>query len=218
MKVHHSNGFHLRQTLVGGIAAILVVGGGLAATVSLSSASAAHAHSTKRVVISTFTSHKLGTILSDGRTLYTLRPSSTACRSTCHKFWIPVFLPKGVMKATAGAGVSSAKLGAKRVTGGLQVTYGGKILFWFFEDKSAGQVKGNVTDTWGRWLDVVFVKPTMKSTTTTQPTKPTNTTTTTAPMTTTTKPSTTTTTAPMTTTTKPSTTTTSSGGGGGVGF
>jgi hypothetical protein len=28
-------------------------------------------------------------------------------------------------------------------------------------------VKGNVTDTWGKWVDVVLVKPAGKSTTTT---------------------------------------------------
>jgi hypothetical protein len=109
-----------------------------------------------------------------------------------------------VTKATAGTGVSPAKLGTKRIANGRQVTYGGKALFWFFEDRVAGQVKGNVTDVWGKWIDVVLVKPTSKPTTTTsQPTKPPNTTTT-MPITTTTRPPTTTTTAPS--------------GGGGVGF
>jgi len=31
----------------------------------------------------------------------------------------------------------------------------------------AGQVKGNVTDTWGKWADVVLAKPTGKPVTTT---------------------------------------------------
>ncbi len=190
-----------RWTPLGWIAAILLVGGGLATTVSLSGASAA-AHSTKRVVISTFTSHKLGTILTDRRTLYTLRASSTACTSTCHGYWIPVILPKGVTKAVAGSGVNAAKLGTKKVKDGLQVTYAGKALFWFFGDSVAGQVSGNVTDTWGKWHDVVLVKPAMKSTTTTQPSKPTSTTTSSVP--------TTPTTTPPTPTTAP--------GGGGVGF
>jgi predicted lipoprotein with Yx(FWY)xxD motif len=184
----------------GRVGAALLVAGALTTAVSLSAAASDHAHSTKHVVISTFRSAKVGTILSDGRTLYTLRPSTTACTSACHKIWIPVLLPKGVTKATAGAGVNAAKLGTKRVTGGLQVTYGGKALFWFFEDTAAGQVNGKVTDKWGKWLDVVLVKPANKPTTTT--TKPTNSTTTTNPVTTTTKP-TTTTTAPV------------SGGGGG---
>ena len=190
-----------RKAAVVRIAAALVMAGGLVATVSLSVAGAsAQAHSARRMVISTFKSAKDGTILFDGRTLYTLRPSSSACTSACHKIWIPVLLPKGVTRASAGAGVSAAKLGVKKVTGGRQVTYDGKALFWFFEDKAAGQVKGNVTDMWGKWVDVVLVKPSNKPTTTT--TKPSNTTTTTL----------------TTTTTRPSTTTTSPGGGGGVGF
>ena len=90
-----------------------------------------------------------------------------ACTAACHKFWIPVLLPKGVTKATAGAGVSAAKLGSRKVTGGEQVTYGGRELFWFFKDKAAGQVTGNVTDTWGKWTDVVLVKPAHKPPTTT---------------------------------------------------
>ncbi len=152
-----------RRILGARVAAALLAVGGLATTVSLSSASA----TTRSVVISTFHSAKLGTILSDGRTLYTLRPNSVPCTTACRKFWLPVFLPKGVTKATAGTGVSASKLGTKKVTGGTQVTYGGKLLFWFFQDKTAGQVKGNVTDTWGKWADIVLVKPTHPVTTTT---------------------------------------------------
>jgi predicted lipoprotein with Yx(FWY)xxD motif len=150
------------------VAAALLVAGGLATVAGVTGASAAvHSHATKSVVISTFKSAKVGTILSDGRTVYTLKPSATACTAACHKIWIQVLLPKGATKATAGAGVSAAKLGTIKVAGGEQVTYGGKPLFWFFQDKSAGQVKGNVTDTWGKWADVVLVKPAGKPTTTT---------------------------------------------------
>jgi predicted lipoprotein with Yx(FWY)xxD motif len=149
------------------IAAALVVAGGLATAIGVTGASGAvHSHA-KSVVISTFKSAKVGTILSDGRTLYTLKPSATACTAACHKIWIPVLLPAGATRATAGSGVSAAKLGTIKVTGGTQVTYAGKAVYWFFQDKSAGQVKGNVTDTWGKWVDVVLVKPAKKSTTTT---------------------------------------------------
>jgi predicted lipoprotein with Yx(FWY)xxD motif len=152
----------------GRIAAAVLVAGGLVTTVGVAGASGAvHSH-TKSVVISTYKSAKLGTILVDGRTLYTLQPNSTACTAACHKVWIQVLLPKGVKKATAGAGVSAAKLGTVKVSGGaLQVTYGGRALYWFFLDKSLGQVKGNITDTWGKWVDVVLVKPAGKPTTTT---------------------------------------------------
>ena len=88
--------------------------------------------------------------------------------ATCQKYWIEVLLPKGVTKATAGTGVSAAKLGTTKGAGGaLQVTYGGKALYWFSKDKAPGQVTGNVTDTWGKWIDVVLVKPTGKKPTTT---------------------------------------------------
>ncbi len=151
----------------GRVAVSLLIAGSLAATVGVTGASGAlHSHS-KSVVISTFKSAKLGTILVDGKTLYTLKPNATACTSACHRIWIQVLLPKGVKRATAGAGVSAAKLGTVKVAGGLQVTYGGRALYWFFQDKSLGQVKGNVTDTWGKWLDVVLVKPAGKPSTTT---------------------------------------------------
>jgi predicted lipoprotein with Yx(FWY)xxD motif len=137
-------------------------------TIGVAGASAAeHSHASKGVVISSFKSAKLGSILTDGRTLYTLKPSAAACTAACHKIWIPILLPKGVTKATAGVGVSAAKLGTIKVTGGTQVTYGGKALYWFFQDTAAGQVKGNVTDTWGKWADIVLAKPAGKSTTTT---------------------------------------------------
>src|SRR5580698_5885630 len=150
------------------VAAALLVAGGLATAAGVTGASAAeHSHASASVKISTFKSAKVGTILSDGRTVYTLKPSATACTAACHKIWIQVLLPKGVTKATAGPGVSAAKLGTVKVAGGrLQVTYGGKALYWFFQDK-AGQVKGNVTDTWGKWTDVVLAKATGKPTTTT---------------------------------------------------
>jgi predicted lipoprotein with Yx(FWY)xxD motif len=153
---------------MGRVGVALLVAGGLATTVGLSGASAAeHSHSTKSIVISTFKSTKVGTILQDGRTLYTLKPNATVCAAACHKIWIQVLLPKGATRATAGPGVNGAKLGTLKVAGGLQVTYAGKPLFWFSMDKLSGQVKGNVTDTWGKWADIVLAKPTGKPVTTT---------------------------------------------------
>jgi predicted lipoprotein with Yx(FWY)xxD motif len=163
-----TNGLRSHRYLKARVVAAVLVAGGLATTVSLTNASASvHSHTVKRVVISTFKGAKVGTILSDGRTLYTLKPSATACTAACHKVWIPVYLPTGQAKATAGTGVTASKLGVKTVAGGRQVTYGGKTLFWFFLDKTAGQVKGNLTDTWGKWADIVLVKPAGGTTTTT---------------------------------------------------
>ncbi len=163
-----TNNFGFHRNSMRRVAAAVLAVTGLATTVGLAGASAAeHSHAAKSVVISTFKSSKVGTILSDGRTLYTLKPNAHACTAACHKVWIQVLLPKGVTKASAGAGVSAAKLGTLKTATGTQVTYGGKPLFWFFQDKKAGQVKGNVTDTWGKWADVVLAKPAGKPVTTT---------------------------------------------------
>ena len=111
-------------------------------------------------MISALKTKKFGTVLVSGKTLYTLKPSSTACNAACQKIWPEVLLPKGVTKATAGPGVNAAKLGTVKGAGGaLQVTYSGKALYWFVGDKAPGQVNGNVTDTWGTWSDVATVKP-----------------------------------------------------------
>jgi predicted lipoprotein with Yx(FWY)xxD motif len=154
-------------TTKGRIAAAVLVAGGLATTLGVTGASGAvHSHA-KGIVVSTAKSAKYGTILVSTDTVYTLKPNASPCTSACHKIWIQVLLPKGVTKATAGTGVSAAKLGTVKVAGGrLQVTYGGRALYWFFKDKF-GQVKGNVTDTWGKWSDIVLAKPTGKKPTTT---------------------------------------------------
>jgi predicted lipoprotein with Yx(FWY)xxD motif len=163
-----TNNFGSHRNTKGRVAAAVLVAGGLATSIGLAGASAAvHSHATKSVVVSTFKSTKLGTILQDGRTLYTLKPNAHACTAACHKIWIQVLLPKGATRASAGPGVNAAKLGTVKVAAGLQVTYGGKPLFWFSMDKLSGQVKGNVTDTWGKWADIVLAKPTGKPVTTT---------------------------------------------------
>jgi predicted lipoprotein with Yx(FWY)xxD motif len=116
------------------------------------------------VVVSTSKNAKLGTILVSGKTVYTLKASKISCNAACLKVWPPLLLPKGMTKAKAGSGVSAAKLGTvKRSGGALQVTYAGKPLYWFVGDTGAGQVHGNVTDTWGKWSAVVTAKPTSTS-------------------------------------------------------
>ena len=111
------------------------------------------------MVVSTAKSAKFGTILVSGKTVYTLKPSKTACTATCLKVWPALVLPKGVTKVTAGSGVSASKLGTVTRSGGVrQVTYQGKPLYWFSGDTGAGQVNGNVTDEWGKWTAVVTKK------------------------------------------------------------
>ena len=141
-------------------AAALAVGGLVASVFTVSPAGAATSSTGKGVVVSALKTKKFGTVLVSGKTLYTLKPSKTPCTAACQKIWPEVLLPKGVTKATAGPGVSAAKLGTVKGAGGaLQVTYAGKALYWFVGDNAPGQVNGNVTDTWGTWSDVATVKP-----------------------------------------------------------
>ena len=145
------------RSAAAGVTALLGVAG---AVLAPGIAGASTDHTAKSVVISTVKNSKLGTLLVSGKTLYTLKASKTACSTSCLKVWPELVLPKGMTKATAGSGVSASKLGTISRSGGvLQVTYGGKPLYFFVGDKSSGAVNGDLTDTWGTWSDVVTVKP-----------------------------------------------------------
>lgn len=137
--------------------ALLAVGGLSATVVTAGTAGAATS-----VVVSTSKNAKAGTVLVSGTTLYTLKPSHVACGSKCLKVWPPLLLPAGVTTATAGTGVNAAKLGTVKLGNALQVTYNGKALYWFYKDHH-GQVQGNTTDKWGKWVAVVTAKPTGSS-------------------------------------------------------
>jgi predicted lipoprotein with Yx(FWY)xxD motif len=134
--------------------AVLAVAG-LAAVAMIGAAGA-----TTNIVVSTAKTTQYGTILVSGKTVYTLKPSKVVCAAQCLGIWPAVLLPKGATKARAGSGVNAARLGTvKRKSGSLQVTYGGKPLYYFVKDTAAGQVNGNVTDEWGKWSVVVTMKP-----------------------------------------------------------
>jgi predicted lipoprotein with Yx(FWY)xxD motif len=133
--------------------------GGLSALALAPSAAGAATSPTTASVISTAKNAKLGTILVSGTTVYALKPSKTACTAACLKAWPPVVLPSGVTAATAGTGVDASKLGTVATAdGALQITYAGKRLYWFAKDKAPGQVKGNLTDKWGKWYTMVTAK------------------------------------------------------------
>jgi predicted lipoprotein with Yx(FWY)xxD motif len=145
-----------RKVPLGRLAAAAVAAGGLAA--SLITAGTAGAAATSSMV-STAKNAKYGTFLISGTTVYTLKASNVACGTGCLKIWPEVLLPAGVVAATAGPGVNAAKLGTVAGHGGaLQVTYGGKPLYWFYKDTRPGQVKGVIKDKWGSWAVVVTVK------------------------------------------------------------
>jgi predicted lipoprotein with Yx(FWY)xxD motif len=137
----------------------LAVGGLSAALLGAGTAGATTHAAAKSVVVSTAKSAKFGTVLVSGKTLYTLKPSKTACTAACLKVWPALVLPSGQSKATAGSGVTASKLGTKTRSGGVrQVTYGGKALYFFVGDTGTGQVNGNLSDEWGKWSAVVTKK------------------------------------------------------------
>src|ERR1700722_20734488 len=112
------------------LAGAVVAVGGISLSMMATEAGAATS-----VTVSTTKNAKIGTILVSGNTLYTLKPSKTACGAACLKIWPALVLPAGANKATAGTGVSGSKLGTVKRSGGvLQVTYGGKPLYHFFLD------------------------------------------------------------------------------------
>jgi predicted lipoprotein with Yx(FWY)xxD motif len=140
------------RTSLGRMAVVAIALGALSA-VAMAPAGAA-ATPTTATMISTANNSKLGTILvsDSGETVYALKPSKTKCTAKCLKVWPPVLLPQGVMAATAGTGVDASKLSTVAATNGaLQISYAGKPLYWFDKDKAPGQVKGNLTDKWGKW-------------------------------------------------------------------
>lgn len=74
----------------------------------------------------------------------------SACSGACAHAWPPVET-KG--KPTAGAGVTASDLGTiTRSDGSRQVTYNGHPLYYFIADKSAGEAKGQGSDSFGaKW-------------------------------------------------------------------
>jgi predicted lipoprotein with Yx(FWY)xxD motif len=143
-----------RRTSRGRVVAAALALGAVSALAFAPSAGAAPSSGTA-TEISSAKSSKFGTILVSEETVYTLKPSKTACTAACQKVWIPVLLPEGTTSATAGTGVDASKLGTVAAGTAMQVTYGGKALYWFAKDTAPGQVKGKVTTKWGKWSPVV---------------------------------------------------------------
>ena len=118
------------------VLAALVVAGALAAT-------AAVASTNKSSSISLRTT-KAGKVLvaANGRTLYLFtadKGKKSACYGQCATYWPPLI----AQTPTAGTGLKTSLLGTtKRKDGKLQVTYGGHPLYFFADDKKAGDVNG----------------------------------------------------------------------------
>jgi predicted lipoprotein with Yx(FWY)xxD motif len=95
---------------------------------------------------------KLGTYLVDskGRSLYLFKKDKTTkstCYDACATAWPPL-LTSGKPKA-AGNAKASLLSTTKRRDGTRQVTYKGHPLYYFIQDKKAGDTKGQDVDGFG---------------------------------------------------------------------
>ncbi|MEU6018004.1 hypothetical protein ABZ826_29410 [Streptomyces sp. NPDC047515] len=97
----------------------------------------------------------LGTILVDGkgRTLYLWAADTTSrsnCSGGCAKEWPPLIVSG---EPVAGKGLKAGLLGTtKRDDGSRQVTYNGHPLYYFADDRAAGDTKGQgVNDSGAKW-------------------------------------------------------------------
>jgi predicted lipoprotein with Yx(FWY)xxD motif len=113
----------------------LVVAGALAA------AAVASTNTSSRI---TLRPTKVGKVLvaANGRTLYLFtadKGKKSVCYGQCATYWPPLI----AQTPTAGTGLKTSLVGTtKRKDGKLQVTYGGHPLYFFAQDKKAGDVNG----------------------------------------------------------------------------
>ena len=98
------------------------------------------------------TDAKLGTILVDGsgKTLYLFvadKSTASTCYTSCAALWPPV-LTTGA--PVAGSGATGSLLGTTtRTDGKVEVTYAGHPLYYFIQDKKAGDTTGQGIDGFG---------------------------------------------------------------------
>src|SRR6266568_2197681 len=117
----------------------------VALAVSVAIASVAFAGSSAGGARVNLAKSRVGQILVDakGITLYDFvadKGTTSVCYGACAALWPPL-ITNG--KPIAGPGVRASLLGTtKRKDGKLEVTYGGHPLYYFVQDKKAGQVKG----------------------------------------------------------------------------
>jgi predicted lipoprotein with Yx(FWY)xxD motif len=137
----------LRRSAVG-----LVVGG--AATLGGTAVVPIVAGASSSTVIVVTHNKTWGSMLamSNGDAVYRLTTdpaNKSVCSGACASAWPPVVLAPG-QKRPKGQGVSG--LGTiTRSNGQKQVTYQGIPLYLYIGDHSAGQVNGNIKDSWGQW-------------------------------------------------------------------
>jgi predicted lipoprotein with Yx(FWY)xxD motif len=126
-------------------------GGGSASPAAASPSSAATSPATSPATIAVATT-KLGQILVDGKglTLYLFvadTGTTSTCNSSCATVWPPV-LTTGA--PVAGTGANASLLGTTtRTDGKTEVTYAGHPLYYFVQDKTAGDTTGQGVNSFG---------------------------------------------------------------------
>jgi len=106
--------------------------------------------------VASVTLPSVGSVLTgpNGRTLYYLTtdtPTSTTCTGQCAAVWPPLLVPAGT-SPTLASGLSGALGTAARPDGTTQLTYEGRLLYYFQGDTAPGQDKGQGVD--GTWFVV----------------------------------------------------------------
>lgn len=133
-----------KLTLTGALAALTLLAG-CGGSTGGSTAGTTPTPAATGTTIAVATSAKLGQILVDasGKTIYLFvadTGTSSTCYTSCATVWPPV-LTTGAPQA--GAGAQASLLGTTaRTDGTTEVTYAGHPLYYFIQDKAAGDAKG----------------------------------------------------------------------------
>ena len=124
--------------------------GGSSPSTSAASPSPSAAATGEKIAVAT--NAKLGSILVDekGMTVYLFVADTTkesTCYTSCAAIWPPV-LTDGAPQA--GTGAQASLLGTTtRTDGKVEVTYAGHPLYYFIQDKAAGDAKGQAINGFG---------------------------------------------------------------------
>ena len=146
----------LKRTVLAVALGVALAAAGVAAAAAVTHQGSASSSATAGRV--TLHQTKIGKVLatSSGRTLYLFmkdKNGRSACYGQCASYWPPL-MKKGTLRA--GAGVKASLLGTtKRKNGKRQVTYKGHPLYYFVQDKKAGDTKGQDVNGFGAQWYVV---------------------------------------------------------------
>jgi predicted lipoprotein with Yx(FWY)xxD motif len=144
----------LLTSAIGAMALLAAACGGTTSTATASPATASPSPSAAATAatIAVATNSKLGQILVDGKgmTVYLFvadTGTASTCYTSCAQLWPPV-LTTGAPQAGAGAQMSI--LGTTtRTDGTIEVTYAGHPLYYFLQDKQAGDTTGQGVNGFG---------------------------------------------------------------------